>query len=82
MQFFASVFAAVLLILVGGIGVGSFLAAVIAQLNGRDRLIRVRVRPTLISIQKGFEPTREKMDGEKKRDTKELAEYGTRTNSS
>ena len=80
MQFFASVFAAVLLILVGGIGVGSFLAAVIAQLNGRDRLIRVR--PTLISIQKGFEPTREKMDGEKKRDTKELAEYGTRTNSS
>ena len=68
-------FTVVLFSLVGGIGVGSFLAAVIAQLNGRDRRRRVvdAVRPTLISIQKGFKPTRpreggrEKMDGGKKR---------------
>ena len=59
------------------IGVGSFLAAVIAQLNGRDRRHRRgrgRVRPSDTHFHtKGFRADErgEKMDGEKKRDAAE-----------
>ena len=67
----------VLVSLVGGIGVGSFLAAVIAQLNGRDRRLDPSTASDTHFHTKGFQADgrgRKKMDGGKKRDT----EYGTR----